>query len=206
MFRWFALAVLIASLTISAWRRWQARRAGGAISRSEESRELILGRILVALPLFGGVVMYVANPSWMAWASLDLLPWVRWSGVALGILVVFSVYWVLTNLGANVSETVLTKQQHRLVTVGPYRWVRHPLYSTGISLFLSIGLMAANWFIMLWALVALISIRLVVIPQEEANLEATFGDEYRRYRSGTYSLLPLPRGIRDRGSSSRTDR
>ncbi len=194
MFRWFALAAFVLSLSISAVRRWQARRAGGTIRRGEESGAFILGRIAVALPLFGGVVMYLANPQWMAWASLNVPMWTRWTGVVLGILAVPSVHWVLTNLGANVSETVLTKQQHRLVTVGPYRWVRHPLYTVGIALFVGIGLMAANWFILLSALIALVAVRLVVIPREEAHLEATFGEEYRRYRSTAGSLLPsLPR-------------
>jgi len=199
MFRWFALTVLVASLAISAWRRRQARRAAGTISRRAESRALILGRIFVALPLFGSVFMYVVTPPSMAWASLDLPPWVRWTGVALGILVVPSVYWVLTNLGANVSETVLTKREHRLVTVGPYRWVRHPLYTVGIALFLSMGLMAANWFIILWAIIALLAVRVVVIPHEEANLEATFGDAYRRYRSVTPALFPTIRAAKVRG-------
>jgi protein-S-isoprenylcysteine O-methyltransferase Ste14 len=128
----------------------------------------------------------------MVWASLSVPTWVRWIGVALGVLVAPSVYWVFTTLGANVSETVLTKPQHQLVTTGPYRWVRHPLYTVGIALFVSIGLMAANWFILLWAGVALIAARLVVIPREEAQLVARFGDEYRRYRSTTGSLLPPP--------------
>lgn len=190
MFRWFALVVFLATLGISAGRRWQARRAGGAIRRGEEPRGLIAGRLLVALPLFGGVVAYLANPNWMRWASLGLPLWARWTGVALGLLVVPSSYWVLTALGTNVSETVLTKRQHRLVTTGPYRWVRHPLYTVGVALFLAIALMAANWFILLWAVVALIAVRLVVIPREEAQLVARFGDDYRRYRSGTGSLLP----------------
>ena len=150
---------------------------------------------MAALPLFGGVVAYLANPNSMGWASLSLPLWARWTGVALGLLVAPSAYWVLTALGTNVSETVLTKPQHRLVTTGPYRWVRHPLYTVGIALFLSIGLMAANWFILLWALVALLGLLLVVIPREEAHLVATFGDDYRRYRSSTGSLLPLLPGI-----------
>jgi protein-S-isoprenylcysteine O-methyltransferase Ste14 len=145
---------------------------------------------LVALPLFGGVVAHLANPKWMGWASLTLPLWARWTGLALGLLVVPSIYWVLTALGTNVSETVLTKPQHQLVTTGPYRWVRHPLYTVGIALFLAIALMAANWFILLWAVVALIAVRLVVIPREEAQLVARFGDDYSRYRSGTGSLLP----------------
>lgn len=200
MFRWFALVVFLASLGISALRRWQARRAGGAIRRSQEAPGLIVGRTLVALPLFGGVVAYLANPHWMAWASLCLPVWARWTGVALGVSVVPSVYWVLTTLGRNVSETVLTKQQQRLVTSGPYRWVRHPLYTVGIALFVSIALMAANWFIFLWAVVALMALRVVVIPREEAHLVAAFGDEYRQYCSGTGSLLP---SLRSAGLSRR---
>ena len=198
MFRWFALAVFLASLSISTQRRWRARRAGGAIPRSQEPPGLIAGRILVALPLFGGVLAYVASPHWMAWASLSVPSWARWLGAALGILVVPSLFWVLSTLGTNVSETVFTKQQHQLVTTGPYRWVRHPLYTGGIALFVSIGLMAANWFILLWAVVALIAVRLVVIPREEAQLVATFGDAYRRYRGGTGSLLPLLPNLRVR--------
>ena len=198
MFRWVALAVFLASLGISTQRRWRARRAGGAVPRSQEPPGLIVGRILVALPLFGGVVAYVASPHWMAWATLGVPSWVRWIGVALGILVVPSLFWVLSTLGVNVGETVFTRQQHQLVTTGPYRWVRHPLYTGGIALFASIGLMAANWFILLWAVVASIAVRLVVIPREEAQLVATFGDAYRRYRSGTGSLLPLLPNLRVR--------
>lgn len=195
MFRWFVLAVFVATLGISAWHRRRARQTSGTISRRRESRRLIVGRIVVALPLFGGVIAYVADPRAMAWASLPLPEWLRWVGVAAGVLVVPAAHWVLTNLGANVSETVLVKPQHRLVTSGPYRWVRHPLYTDGITLFVSIGLMAANWFILLWGLVAAFGIRLVVIPREEAELEARFAEDYRRYRRSTGALAPSLSGI-----------
>jgi protein-S-isoprenylcysteine O-methyltransferase Ste14 len=115
---------------------------------------------------------------------------VRWTGVALGLLVVPSIWWVLSTIGANVSETVLTKAQHRLVTAGPYAWVRHPLYAVGIVLFLSVALIAANWFILLWTALTAAAVRFVVIPQEEANLIAAFGDAYRTYQGRTGALLP----------------
>jgi len=190
MFRWLALAIFAASLAISAWRRAQARRATGTVPRGQEPAGLIAGRLLVTLPLFGGVLCYLANPAWMEWSSIALPAGIRWAGVGLGLLVVPGVYWVLTTLGANVSETVLTKPAHQLVTSGPYRWVRHPLYTVGILLFASIGLTAANWFILASATVAAIAIRLAVIPREEAALIARFGSEYRRYREGTGALLP----------------
>lgn len=196
MFRWLALAVFTTALGISAWRRWLARRQTGSIPRGLEPPFLIAGRMAVAVPMFGGVVAYLANPDWMAWASVGIPSWVRWLGVALGVLTVPTVYWVLIALGSNVSETVFTKQQQRLVTAGPYRWVRHPLYGAGIALFLSIGLMAANAFILVCAVVALIGVRLVVVPLEEAQLVLKFGNDYRLYQYRTGSLLPLLRGAR----------
>ena len=200
-FRWLALAVFVAALAISGWRRRQAHRTSEAIPRSREPTGLIVGRLVVSLPLFGSVMLYLGNPAWMTWASFGLPMWARWLGVALGVLVVPSVYWVLTSLGTNVSETVLTKAHHRLVTSGPYRWVRHPLYTTGIALFASIGLMAANWFILLWSGVAAVALRVVVIPREEANLEAAFGDDYRRYRRHTGTIVPSLAGILARRSA-----
>jgi protein-S-isoprenylcysteine O-methyltransferase Ste14 len=47
------------------------------------------------------------------------------------VLTLPAALWVFSALGRNVSETVLTKGDHELVTAGPYRWIRHPLYTTG---------------------------------------------------------------------------
>ena len=190
MFRWIALVVFAAALSVSAWQRSRAHREKAAIPRRSESRGLIAGRLIVALPLFGGVVAYLASPRLMAWAAVDLPTWLRWVGAGIGAATVPTVYWVLSSLGSNVSETVLTKDQHELVTFGPYRWVRHPLYGTGIALFLSVGLMAANAFLLLWTTVALCGVLFIVVPREEAALIQAFGEEYRRYRSRTGGLLP----------------
>jgi len=133
---------------------------------------------------------YVAHPPAMAWASFDAPGWLRWAGVGLGGVVIASVHWVLGNLGRNVSETVLTKESHELVTSGPYRWIRHPLYTTGIALFVALGLIAANWFILLWAAAALVAIRLAVIPREERELRARFGRAYDDLVSRTGAMWP----------------
>jgi protein-S-isoprenylcysteine O-methyltransferase Ste14 len=196
MFRWLALFVLLTSISISAYHRRRARAGAGAIPRSRESRSLIAGRLLVALPLFGGVLAYVCHPEWMAWASFDAPDWLRWTGVGLGIAVIAAVRWVLGNLGRNVSETVLTKAGQELVMSGPYRWIRHPLYTTGIGLFLSIGLIAANWFILLFAAIALVAVRLGIIPREERELVARFGLDYETYRDRTGAMWPRMRASR----------
>jgi protein-S-isoprenylcysteine O-methyltransferase Ste14 len=190
MFRWFALAAFVGCLGISGFYRHRARQQGEAIARRRESPLLIAGRAVLALPLFVAILLYLSNPRWMGWAELALPLWVRWVGVLLGLVAVPSALWVFTSIGRNVSETVLTKRDHALVTTGPYRWVRHPLYTTGAVLLLSIGLMAANWFILLFALLAIVSLRLAVIPLEERELVSKFGDRYRRYMARTGGLLP----------------
>lgn len=197
MFRWIAVALFVGSLGMSAWHRRRARRLTGTIRRGREPPLLIAGRLAVALPLFGGVLAYLVYPPSIDWASIPAPTWVRWAGVGIGLATAPMLYWVLRTLGANISETVLTKEEHELVTTGPYRWVRHPLYSAGIALFSSVGLMAANGFVLVWTLGALVSVRLVVIPREEAELIQTFGEDYRRYREGTGALVPVrfrPRG------------
>ena len=54
------------------------------------------------------------------------------------------IYWVMSTIGKNISETFLTKGHHILVTHGPYRWVRHPLYSAATVVFVSLELEASG--------------------------------------------------------------
>ena len=190
MFRWCALIAFAGCFGISGFYRWRARRDAETIPRSAEGRALILGRVLVGLPLFAAVLVYLVNPEMMGWASFASPVWLRWTGVGLGFSLVPAALWVFRSLGRQVSETVLTKQHHQLVTSGPYRWIRHPLYATGIGLFTSIGLMAANWFILLFALLALLGIRFAIVPVEERALLAKFGDRYRAYMNRSGALVP----------------
>lgn len=190
MFRWLALIALVGCLGISSYYRRRARREGGTIPRAQESVPLRVGRALIALPLFLGILLYIINPRWMAWAAVPMPSWMRWAGVVLGLLSVPGAYWVFTSIGRNVSETVLTKRDHELVTHGPYRWIRHPLYTNGIALLVAIGLMAANWFILGITLIGFLAIRFAVVPLEERELTSKFGADYVDYMKSTGRFLP----------------
>ena len=54
--------------------------------------------------------------------------------------------WTFRSLGKNLTDTVVTRRQHTLVQHGPYRWIRHPLYSSAALLIAALSLIAANWF------------------------------------------------------------
>jgi protein-S-isoprenylcysteine O-methyltransferase Ste14 len=90
--------------------------------------------------------------------------------------------------GKNITDTVVTRRApagHH----GPYRWIRHPLYTFGTLFFLGLGLIAASWLILLMACLAfyLLSLR---TPKEEAQLLARFGEEYAAYMQQTGRYLP----------------
>jgi protein-S-isoprenylcysteine O-methyltransferase Ste14 len=190
IFRWAALATLLGVVGTSAYFRYRARLEGPHVPRRAEGAPFMVGRAGVALPLFVGLLAYVLNPAWMDWSAVDLPVAWRWIGVVIGLLAIPFSQWVFRSLGRNVSETVLTKAQHDLVTEGPYRWIRHPLYLTGIATFLAIGLMAANWFILLFTAIAAGLVRAVVVPVEERHLCETFGERYATYQARTGRLLP----------------
>jgi protein-S-isoprenylcysteine O-methyltransferase Ste14 len=125
----------------------------------------------------------------MAWSKIGLPDWVRWLGVGIGIVCTIMIYWLFSSIGSGITPTSATRKQHKLVTRGPYRWVRHPLYTVGSSMFISFGMMADNWFIAALGVLAFIAMA-IRTPKEEANLIEKFGDEYREYMKHTGRYLP----------------
>jgi protein-S-isoprenylcysteine O-methyltransferase len=188
--RVFFFALFLVALIISGFYRRRARARSGTIARSQEGGLAVLGRLIIVLPLLASLLLYPFAPRTMAWASLDVPDWVRGLGVFLGLLVIPLIVWVFRSIGANISETVLTKADHHLVTQGPYRWVRHPLYTTGLLLIFSLALVAGSWFLAGLSLVGLLVFRLVVIPAEERNLTTKFGSAYTDYQARSGALFP----------------
>jgi protein-S-isoprenylcysteine O-methyltransferase Ste14 len=99
--------------------------------------------------------------------------------------------WSFQALGRYFTFTVMVSPDQPVITVGPYRVLRHPSY-TGILLFSAgIGLMSANWVGL--AALALLPLALFVwrIHIEENALLATLGDRYRAYAAQHKRLVPL---------------
>ena len=190
IYRYFALVVFILAMSISITFRSRAQRSGDRISAAQEEGRLLSSiRSLFGLVLWGSALAYLINPGWMAWAQIELPVWLRWTGGFLMLLCIPLVYWVFSSLGKNVTQTVAIRKDHSLVRSGPYRWVRHPLYSVGLLLFLSFSLLSANWFTAL-VIVATFKILSLRTHLEEGRLVEKFGDDYRQYMQSTGRYLP----------------
>ena len=189
-FRPILAMILVTAVGISGYHRRRARRTSGAIARGREAPRLIALRLALGLPLLFSLLAFLVRPGLVTWARAPIPESIRWIGVAIGVMSVPLVVWVMKSIGPNISETVLTKREHVLVTHGPYRWVRHPLYVTGLLLLISATLIASNWLIGTLTVVAAIAIRYIVIPTEEAQLLEKFGAHYREYMMHAGRLLP----------------
>jgi protein-S-isoprenylcysteine O-methyltransferase Ste14 len=116
-------------------------------------------------------------------------PPVYGAGVALCLAGAALAIWSRWLLGSNWSSVVALKLDHELVEAGPYRYVRHPIYSGLLLLFLGNALLVGDWRgLLAVAIVAASFWRKLRV--EEAWLTQRFGERYRDYMDRTRALVP----------------
>jgi protein-S-isoprenylcysteine O-methyltransferase Ste14 len=188
----FRMVLIVGSLVllpIAVYHRIKSQATGEKLDRWQEGRFILFTLRPVGVAFMLGFIAYMVNPSWMAWSSVPLPDWLRWTGVGVGVIAGGSLVWTLRSLGKNLTDTVVTRKEHTLVTSGSYRWVRHPFYDTvGLSV-LANSLTAANWFLFLTGGFAFV-LMIVRTRTEEKHLLTRFGDAYRAYMERTGRFLP----------------
>jgi len=179
----------LAVMAIALPHRLKSWASKEPLDRRQEGLFILVTLRPVGLALWLGVIAYLINPAWMAWSSVPLPTWLRWAGVPVFALAVGLLAWTLRSLGTNLTDTVVTRRAHTLVTHGPYRWIRHPFYDAMALVIVAIALIAANWFV-LAAGVVVFGLLAKRVTTEEAKLLERFGDSYRVYRERTGRFLP----------------
>ena len=171
----------------------QAGESSYAISKEaierEGGRSILIFRSAAAFFMIAIFVLYAINFKWMGWFEVPFPIWLRWIGVSLGIVSLPLLIWVQRTLGKYWSTNLQLRKQHILITSGPYRWVRHPMYVALIAFFIASSLISANWLFILLATVA-ISGLYIRIGKEEKMMIEEFGDKYSDYMKRTGRLLP----------------
>jgi protein-S-isoprenylcysteine O-methyltransferase Ste14 len=145
---------------------------------------------LIAVPAFLATLIYLFFPQWLIWSEIDLSSGIRWLGVIAAAAGFGLLQWSQSSLGQNWSDDPVLIQDHRLVTNGPYRWVRHPLYSAFLLIFASLTLISASWLIgLLWLAMTALDI-LARVSTEESLMQQQFGGEYQSYMQKTGRFFP----------------
>ena len=187
------MAVSLRSLIPAMWLGWAIFWTVAARhTKPARWQESIGSRVLHVVPLLACAVLLVA-PHWLppilsARVVSAGRPIPMFGAVMVAVGLGFAA-WARAHLGRNWSGIVTVKEDHALVRTGPYRAVRHPIY-TGLLLALTGTAMAiGEWRGVLAVICALIGF-LRKIQVEEKRMSENF-PEYSRYRQQTAALIPL---------------
>lgn len=115
--------------------------------------------------------------------------WLRLLGFAVELLGAVLLVWAATALGRFLVHDAAVQVDHGLIMCGPYRMIRHPIYSGYLALLLGSSVATLNvWLLSLWPL-SFLGI-LVQAKSEEQLLGIRFGQDYERYIGQTGRLIP----------------
>jgi protein-S-isoprenylcysteine O-methyltransferase Ste14 len=155
--------------------------------------ESIGSRLTHLLPLALGI--------YLAWTPVTSIPfltkrylsdgvWTFWLGASVLLFGLGITVWTRRELGRNWSGIVTLKQDHELITGGPYAYVRHPIY-TGLLLgFLGSAVARAQWGGLLGVALAAVSFWRK-LTYEERFMRQQFGTAYDDYSKRVAALLPF---------------
>ena len=111
------------------------------------------------------------------------------AGLAVEAVGLFLTIWSRRHLGRNWSGEITIKVDHQLIRSGPYRILRHPIYTGLLTMYAGIAVITGERLAIVgFAMAAFAYWRKIRL--EEANLKAAFSAEYESYRRETWALVP----------------
>lgn len=166
--------------------------SGNSLSRSpalSRSLSLVLRNLLftVIVPGLGGV--------WMPWRILPRgratprpVGWPALAFIAIGVALYLSCVWVFAIVGKGTPGP--WDAPRRFVAVGPYRWVRNPIYIAALLVVFGEAWLFLSLPILKYGVAMAICFHLFVIGYEEQTLHRKFGEDYTEYRQTVPRWIP----------------
>ena len=159
--------------------------------KKTKQRESWGQRFVYVLPLFAAFSLFRLRAHY-GWVGARFVPesdGVGWTGVALTAAGVAIAIWARWHLGANWSGVVTLKEGHELIRSGPYRNIRHPIYTGILLAFLGSAVALGEVRGLLAVAIAWLSFY-TKARREESFLTQEFGDRFAEHRRHTGMFLP----------------
>jgi len=124
-------------------------------------------------------------------AAIPADPWLTLA--AGSVLVVAGIglrQWAASTLGPFFTQSVMIREGHRVITTGPYRFVRHPGYTGLLVSLVVLALPLGNWLSVLLMTAGFFAAHLPRIKVEESVLEENLGDDDREFERTRKRLIP----------------
>ena len=181
--------VLAATVVMMAIRAPHGRRSRSVkIARSHKT-PLETGLLVLAWIGFFVPLIWVASPAF-SFAEYPLRTGPLVAGVVCVVVGLWLFYRSHADLGTNWSITLEVREEHRLITEGVYRRLRHPMYSALVLYSVGQALVIPNWVAGPSNLLAFAVLLALRIRAEERMMGERFGDEYVTYSARTKRLIP----------------
>ena len=187
---WLAKATVIAAAVVMVVIRAPhgSRSYKHKVARSWKDRRetavLTLAWIGFVIPL-----VWALSPA-LSFADYPLRPGPYFVGLVCFVLGLWLFYRSHLDLGTNWSVTLEIRENHRLVTNGVYRFVRHPMYSALLLYAFGQALVVPNWVAGPSYIVAMAILVPFRLGTEERMMRETFGTEYESYMATTKRFIP----------------
>ena len=187
--------IFFANLT---WIRYSSRDVADKTSAdraTQRERQWHTIALAIFAPLwFGGIILYALVPGWIRFFAMPLPTWFRLIMAGVATLSIPFTLWGYRTLGKNWVHALEPSQftqrkKGTLVTSGPYRYVRNPIYLGAFTFIIALALVSSNWFLLV-PNIFIIAIVYMQVDGEEKMLLARFGDEYRNYMKRTPRIIP----------------
>jgi protein-S-isoprenylcysteine O-methyltransferase Ste14 len=127
-------------------------------------------------------------PRLIAWAAPAA--WCAIAVIAVGVLLYLACVWVFATQGRGTPG--LWDSPRRVVTIGPYRWVRNPIYLAALLIVSGQAWLFFSADLLIYAAALAVAFHLFVTGYEERRLRARFGEPYDAYRRTVRRWLPRP--------------
>ena len=148
--------------------------------------------IVIFWGLFLGVIPFVLSGLELRWGlGIPFPAATRPVGVVVLVFASALGLWsaaVMSRIGGG--TPLPAAMPNRLVIAGPYRVVRNPMALASIAQGVAVGMLLSSWLVVLYAISGALLWNYAVRPHEERDLEARFGDEFRRYRAAVRCWWP----------------
>lgn len=177
---------LLLWIGFSAYWGRAARNRAPDIS-SETKKSTVFHQIVLNAAL---LLLFIPVPGLTGWFLPERLHYLVAAGAVIQALFVLLAVWARRHLGSNWSGSVRIGEGHQLVRTGPYRILRHPIYTAMLGMFLGTAISSSQYHALL-GFVILIFAYLRKTRMEEEILGQTFGAEYESYRRESWALVPF---------------
>ena len=187
---WIAKAlVLAATVVMIAIRAPHGRRSRSVRVAKSHKTPLETGLLVLAWVAFFVPLIWVASPAF-SFAEYPLRSGPLIPGVMCFVIGLWLFYRSHADLGTNWSITLEVRDQHRLITQGVYRRIRHPMSSALVLYAVAHALVIPNWVAGPSNVVAFAVLFAFRVRPEERMMLEHFGDEYTAYMARTKRLVP----------------